>query len=81
MRDRKAVSFSQALICEQGLVARTRCRCRGALHGARRFGPTPTYSDFRNLPLNDPHRVNQRRVEWIALDRQRGSEHASTGFQ
>jgi hypothetical protein len=62
------LSFRQARACEQGITARCRCRCRGALHGARRFGSTPTFNDFRGLPVGDPHRVNQRRVEMTIVD-------------
>lgn len=78
MRDRRSLTFTQAYMCEQGIGDRCQCRCVGTLHGARRFGATPTYSDFRALPVGDPHRVNQRRQELIIVYASRETVHELT---
>lgn len=57
----RLLSFRQALDCEQGRTKRCVCRCRGTLHGAKRFGDAPSYRKFMDLDRADPHRVPWRR--------------------
>lgn len=73
--DKKALQLEQAIRCEQGLSARCRCRCHGALHGARRFGNTPTLIDFLSLPLGDPHAVNRRHTRALIVNATTGEPH------
>lgn len=63
----RRVSFRQAVQCEQGTAKRCQCRCRKALHGAKRFGDAPTYRDFMSLPKDDPHQVQWRADQTPAL--------------
>ena len=54
----KPLSAKQAQNCEQAVHEKCVCRCRGALHGARRGGGTadaPDMTFFENLPEDDPH--------------------------
>lgn len=49
--------------CEEACNPRCRCRCGGALHGAKR---APAGSDtprewFEQLPEDDPHKVRERK--------------------
>jgi hypothetical protein len=63
----RRLSLRQILSCEQSLTQATRstsrCRCGGALNGARRFGDHPTRWQFASLPRTDPH--------WIPAQRRR----------
>jgi len=49
---RRALSFAQAQRCEDALHPRCRCRCGGALHGAKR-------GSVLELALTDPHALSQ----------------------
>lgn len=54
----KALSTKQAQACENALHPRCRCRCGGALHGARRAGrEIPNRAWFESLPPDDPHHL------------------------
>ncbi len=53
----RALTFSQARRCEQALAGRCKCRCRGALHGARRVDPEAQPQAYEQLPADDPHHV------------------------
>lgn len=53
----KALSYSQALACETAREPRCRCRCGGALHGAKRNGREESPEWFAGLPPEDPHSV------------------------
>jgi hypothetical protein len=56
---RNRLSLRQAQACENALNSRCRCRCGGALHGAKRGGAdVPGRAWFEDLPANDPHRVS-----------------------
>ena len=44
----RGLSYRQAQTCEQAAKPRCRCRCGGAMHGAKR-------GDVRALDLEDPH--------------------------
>jgi hypothetical protein len=53
---------AQANACEQAFHPPCKCRCRGALHGARRLGIADPDADreklraiFSELPADDPH--------------------------
>jgi hypothetical protein len=61
------VSFRQAVICEQGTARRCRCRCKGTLHGAQRFGDVPERKHFALLPPSDPHHIRPRRDRRVQL--------------
>lgn len=43
--------------CEQATTPRCRCRCQGALHGAKRAGDRPRRAFFERLPKDDPHYI------------------------
>jgi hypothetical protein len=45
----RRLTRSQATACENAHSPRCRCRCQGALHGARRA------TDVAELPPSDPH--------------------------
>jgi hypothetical protein len=47
----------QALMCENSVTGRCRCRCMGVSHGASR-SLLPEF--FEKLPLADPHRIPER---------------------
>jgi hypothetical protein len=54
----RTLSLRAAQRCETSDHSRCRCRCGGALHGARR-GLDETY--FLGLPEDDPHRAVVRK--------------------
>lgn len=59
MKHRK-LSLRQAIACEQGAATRCRCRCKGALHNARRFGDAPAAVHFwLHLNADDPHHIRR----------------------
>lgn len=52
----KKLTARQARACEEATLPRCRCRCNGALHGAKRNkGAGATW--FSRLPESDPHYV------------------------
>lgn len=54
----KALTERQARNCEQATKPICRCRCGGALHGAKRAGKdNPPRDWFESLPEDDPHYV------------------------
>jgi hypothetical protein len=60
----RRLSESQARRCEEACDKRCRCRCGGALHGAKRarkFAGTTPREWFEQLPEDDPHKVRERR--------------------
>lgn len=58
MSDRtKSLSLKQAQNCENAKEPVCKCRCGGALHGAKRGGETPGLDFFEGLPSDDPHRL------------------------
>lgn len=70
----KRLSLRQAQACENAITPRCRCRCGGALHGARRgvasgydAGELPPRDWFAELPESDPHKLTS--AEEIAARR------------
>ena len=61
---KRAPSYRDVRRCELGGEVRCRCRCRGTLHGAWRFGFNPSRWDFEHLPDDDPHKLPQK--PWTA---------------
>lgn len=58
----KRLSEKQAAACENAINPRCRCRCGGALHGAKRgakeYGDAlPPREFFEELPPDDAHRI------------------------
>ena len=63
----RAMTIRKAIECETAATVRCRCRCAGALHGARR---TDVAVDFHDLDEADPHYVPipPRRGRQLSLD-------------
>lgn len=60
----KALTFTQAQSCENAVGERCRCRCGGALHGAKRFKKTDSKDNrswYEQLPEEDPHSVPEKK--------------------
>jgi len=60
----KALSFAQAQSCENAVGHVCRCRCGGALHGAKRFKKTDSEDNrswYEQLPDEDPHYVPEQK--------------------
>lgn len=55
--NKKALSARQAQACEEALNPRCRCRCGGALHGAKRKGFEEGRAFYEDLPEDDPHHI------------------------
>jgi hypothetical protein len=55
----RSLSLTQAGRCEHAKTERCRCRCGGALHGAKR-GLDAAF--FAALPADDPHRAHEPRT-------------------
>lgn len=58
----RALSKRQAMNCEQAITPVCKCRCGGALHGAKRGGLSQSgepinYGFFEALPADDPHHL------------------------
>ena len=53
----KALTFRQAVTCEQATGHRCKCRCYGASHGKAR-SKLPEF--FEKLPEGDGHRIPER---------------------
>lgn len=53
----KGLSAKQAQACEEALNPRCRCRCGGALHGAKRKGYEDGRAFYETLPEDDPHHI------------------------
>lgn len=60
----RRLSLKQAQACENALTPRCRCRCGGALHGAKRgvadgyaADELPPEEFFEGLPEDDAHRI------------------------
>ena len=51
----RPLSAYQAAMCEHALDPVRRCRCGGALHGAKRPGLALDPSGYFLLPADDPH--------------------------
>ena len=51
----RPLTLKQAQNCENAREPVCKCRCGGALHGAKRGGDTPTATFFETLPEDDPH--------------------------
>lgn len=66
----RALSVKQADKCEQAKEHVCKCRCGGALHGAKR-GSGITF--FNRLPANDPHYIQSKEAK-AAAKRQRREE-------
>lgn len=71
----KALSLAQANNCETAREPVCKCRCQGALHGARR-GEGIAF--FNGLPVDDPHyipsaeaRKEQKRKEREEIQKRR----------
>lgn len=71
----RALSERQAGNCEEAREPVCRCRCGGALHGARRGS---SLAFFSSLPADDPHyipsaeaRKEQKRLEREERNRRR----------
>ena len=57
----KQLSERQARNCEEAKGHVCRCRCKGALHGARRNGKEKLTRDFfEQLPEDDPHHLDPK---------------------
>lgn len=54
----RKLSERQARNCEEARMPRCRCRCGGALHGAKRGGIQPPREWYETLPEDDPHKIN-----------------------
>ncbi len=65
---KRALSLRQAQNCENALHPTCKCRCGGALHGAKRGGDNPpTREFFMGLDEGDPHYVKPKKERWIQL--------------
>lgn len=53
----KPLSENQARNCEEAKHPICKCRCNGALHGARRGGAAPSRQWYETLREDDPHFV------------------------
>lgn len=51
----KPLTQKQAANCENAREPVCKCRCGGALHGAKRGGDNPSDEFFWALPEDDPH--------------------------
>lgn len=60
----RALTAYQAVQCEQALEDRCRCRCGGALHGARRPGLRFDPEGYYLLPDDDPHHAEPGEKGW-----------------
>lgn len=56
----RALSERQARNCEEARHPVCRCRCGGALHGAKRGGTKPDRSYYEQLPDDDPHKIKAK---------------------
>jgi hypothetical protein len=63
----RSLSARQAMTCEQAVTARCRCRCGGALHGAKR---AYDLVELAMLAADDPHHVAPLSFRQAALDEQ-----------
>lgn len=64
----RRLSERQARNCEEARLPRCRCRCGGALHGARRGGAGASREFYESLPEGDPHQIRQQRVKLVQLE-------------
>lgn len=53
----RALSLRQASRCETAQHAKCRCRCGGALHGAKRMIEPDDRVAYELLPEDDPHHL------------------------
>ncbi len=60
----RALTAYQAVQCEQALEDRCRCRCAGALHGAKRAGLRFDPEAYYLLPDEDPHHAEPGEKGW-----------------
>lgn len=60
----RALTAYQAVQCEQALEERCRCRCGGALHGAKRAGLRYDPEPYYLLPDSDPHHAEPGERGW-----------------
>lgn len=63
------LTLKQARRCEEAIGKRCRCRCGGALHGARRGGDKTPRTWFEALPEDDPHHIRpkQKRLSEMTI--------------
>ncbi len=59
----KALTERQARNCEEAKGPVCRCRCGGALHGAKRGGDNPDRTWYEALPEDDPHLVKKKKAD------------------
>ena len=57
----------QARNCEEALGPVCRCRCGGALHGAKRQGYEQGRDFYESLPEDDPHLIKKKEVDDIPV--------------
>jgi hypothetical protein len=62
----RRLSERQARNCEEARLPRCRCRCGGALHGAKRGGDNPPREWYESLPPDDPHKIGP--VRYVQLE-------------
>lgn len=63
----RALSERQARNCEEARKPVCRCRCGGALHGAKRGGEKPGRTWYEQLPEDDPHKVKAKQPGPVQL--------------
>jgi hypothetical protein len=59
----KKLTARQAQNCEEALGPVCRCRCGGALHGAKRKGYEQGREFYENLPEDDPHIIKKKKSD------------------
>jgi hypothetical protein len=78
----RALSERQAKRCETAQHPACKCRCGGALHGAKR-APEPERPFFEALSENDPHHITsaieQRRQRKLARAGRRRAQAEARG--
>lgn len=66
---KRALSSREIVNCENATQPACKCRCGGALHGARRVKPEDGIAGFHALPDDDPHHIltEQEKLEARSL--------------
>jgi hypothetical protein len=59
----RKLTAKQAQNCEEAKGHVCRCRCGGALHGAKRLGYEQGREFYENLPEGDPHVIKKKKQD------------------